>query len=197
MGPISTLCVFCGANPGRVPAHVAAARRLGALLADAGIGLVYGGASVGTMGELADAALERGGRVVGVIPEHQVADEIAHDGLTELHVVGSMHERKAMMAELSDGFVTLPGGIGTLEEFAEALTWSQLGLHAKPVGLLNTAGYYRDLLAFFDHAVAEGFLRAADRALVRSGPDPETLLAELRAAPAPADRRWRPVGDDR
>jgi len=102
-----------------------------------------------------------------------------------------------MMAELSDGFVTLPGGIGTLEEFAEALTWSQLGLHAKPVGLLNTAGYYRDLLAFFDHAVAEGFLRAADRALVRSGPDPETLLAELRAAPAPADRRWRPVGDDR
>nr|WP_085915296.1 MULTISPECIES: TIGR00730 family Rossman fold protein [Pseudonocardia] len=193
---MSTLCVFCGSNPGRVPEYVAAARRLGALLADAGIGLVYGGASVGTMGELADAALERGGRVVGVIPEHQLAGEIAHDGLTELHVVGSMHERKAMMAELSDGFVTLPGGIGTLEEFAEALTWSQLGLHAKPVGLLDTAGYYRDLLAFFDHAVAEGFLRAADRALVRSGPDPETLLAELRAASAPTDRRWQPVGDD-
>nr|WP_098955981.1 TIGR00730 family Rossman fold protein [Pseudonocardia sp. N23] len=190
---MACVCVFCGSNTGRDPAYLAGAQQLGSLLGHSGITLVYGGASVGTMGALADATLAAGGRVHGVIPRQHLGDEIAHGGLTELHVVGSMHERKALMAELADGFVALPGGLGTLEEFAEVLTWSQLGLHAKPTGLLDTVGYYAHFLAFLDHAVDEGFVRPADRSLVLSGTEPATLLERMRAWQPASDQRWEPV----
>jgi len=193
MVAINSLCVFCGSNTGRAGGYVHAARELGRLLAKERVTLVYGGASVGTMGVLADAVLDAGGSAIGVIPEHQVGEEIAHTGLTELHVVESMHERKAKMVELADGFVALPGGLGTLEEFAEALTWSQLGLHTKPTGLLNTAGYYQKFLEFLDHAVGEGFIRPADRSLVLDGVEPETLLDALRRWEPLDDQRWKPV----
>lgn len=191
--PLAAVCVFCGSNPGRTPVYLDAVAALARTLAGAGIRLVYGGASVGTMGALADGVLAAGGEVVGVIPEQQVGQEIAHEGLTRLHVVGSMHERKAAMAELSDGFVALPGGLGTLEEFAEIVTWSQLGLHDKPTGLLNTAGYYDGLLAFLDHAVDEMFLRPADRELVLVGDDPVSLLDRMRDWTPGPDRRWAAV----
>ena len=193
MTDIRSLCVFCGSNTGRDPTFLAGAQRLGTLLGSESITLVYGGASVGTMGALADAALAAGGQVHGVIPRQHLGDEIAHEGLTQLHVVGSMHERKALMGELADGFVALPGGLGTLEEFAEVLTWSQLGLHAKPTGLLDTAGYYAHFLAFLDHAVDEGFVRPADRGIVLSGTDPATLLERMRAWEPAQDQRWEPV----
>lgn len=180
------VCVFCGSNPGGRPEYLAAAAGLGRLLAGRGITVVYGGARVGTMGALADAALAAGGQVTGVIPEQLVAAEVAHDGLTTLHVVSSMHERKALMAELSDAFIALPGGLGTLEEFAEVTTWAQLGLHAKPTGLLNVLGYYDLLLSFLDHAAAERFLRPEHRALVLAGPGPDGLLAAM--------ERWQPPG---
>lgn len=193
MATITSLCVFCGSNTGRGPRYVDGARRLGRHLAEEGITVVYGGASVGTMGTLADAALEAGGTVIGVIPREQAGQEIAHQGLTELHVVESMHERKAKMVELAGGFIALPGGLGTLEEFAEVLTWSQLGIHSLPTGLLDTDGYYGHFLAFLDHAVAEGFLRQADRNLVLAGEDPAELVKALRAwAPAGA-QHWQPV----
>jgi hypothetical protein len=168
--------VFCGSNFGRRPEYSAAVRQLAQALVAADIDVVYGGARVGTMGLLADSALEAGGRVIGVIPSVLVDAEIAHGGLTELHVVGSMHERKARMAELSDGFIALPGGLGTLDELAEIITWSQLGLHDKPTGLLNVAGYYDDLLAFFDHAVEEGYLRSQHRGFIHSETDVHRLL---------------------
>jgi len=168
--------VFCGSNFGRRPEYSAAVRQLAQALVAAAIDVVYGGARVGTMGLLADSALEAGGRVIGVIPSVLVDAEIAHGGLTELHVVGSMHERKARMAELSDGFIALPGGLGTLDELAEIITWSQLGLHDKPTGLLNVAGYYDDLLAFFDHAVEEGYLRSQHRGFIHSETDVHRLL---------------------
>jgi uncharacterized protein (TIGR00730 family) len=176
--------VFCGSNPGRRPEYVAGAAALGAALAERGIRVVYGGAHVGTMGALADAVLAAGGEITGVIPAQLVAAEVAHPGLADLRVVGSMHERKAAMAALADGFIALPGGVGTLEEFAEAVTWSQLGLHAKPTGLLNLLGYYDDLLRFLDHAHAERFLRPAHRDLILAAADPVTLLDEM--------ARWRP-----
>lgn len=191
--PLSAVCVFCGSNPGRSPAYLDAVAALAGALARSGIRLVYGGASVGTMGALADGVLAAGGEVVGVIPEQQAGQEIAHEGLTALHVVGSMHERKAMMAELSDGFVALPGGLGTLEEFAEIVTWAQLGLHAKPTGLLNTAGYYDHLLAFLDHAVDELFLRPGDRELVLVGDDPPSLLDRMASWTPQPDRGWAAV----
>ncbi len=191
-----SLCVFCGSNPGRQPAYMESVRTLGHTLAAEKIRVVYGGAHVGTMGALADTVLAAGGEVVGVIPEQQVGDEVAHQGLTELHVVGSMHERKALMAELSDGFVALPGGLGTLEEFAEVVTWSQLGLHRKPTGLLNTAGYYDALLQFLDHAVAEGFLRPQDRALVLAETQVRPLLELMRAWVPEQEQRWRPAGGE-
>jgi len=190
---LSAVCVFCGSNPGRSPAYLDAVAARAATLAGRGTRLVYGGASVGTMGALADGVLAAGGEVVGVIPERQVGQEIAHDGLTALHVVGSMHERKATMATLSDGFVALPGGLGTLEEFAEIVTWSQLGLHDKPTGLLNTDGYYDRLLAFLDHAVTERFLRSADRELVLVGDDPVTLLDRMAGWTPQTGRRWAAV----
>lgn len=184
------VCVFCGSNPGRRPEYLAGAAGLARLLAGRGIGIVYGGAHVGTMGALADAALAAGGEVTGVIPRHLVEAEVAHEGLSKLHVVSSMHDRKALMAQLSDAFIALPGGLGTLEEFAEVTTWSQLGLHAKPTGLLNLLGYFDDLLRFLDHGVAERFIRPTHRDLVICQPEPAALLVALEEWQAPAGHKW-------
>ena len=166
------------------------AEQVGRALADARIGLVYGGASVGLMGTVADAALAAGGEVVGVIPQSLVDREIAHPGLSELHVVQSMHERKALMAELSDGFVALPGGTGTLDELFEVYTWTQLGLHAKPLGLLDVRGYYESLVAFLDHAVAERFVTAEHREMLVVADGPEALLEAFRRWRAPVRAKW-------
>jgi uncharacterized protein (TIGR00730 family) len=160
------VCVFCGSNSGAAPEYAAAAAELGRLLAERGLGLVYGGSNVGLMGTLADAALEGGGEVTGVIPRSLVEREVAHRGLTELLMVETMHERKARMADLADAFVAMPGGYGTFDELCEILTWAQLGIHSKPVGLLNTLGYWDPFLEFLDHAVAAGFLRPGHRQLV-------------------------------
>jgi uncharacterized protein (TIGR00730 family) len=175
------ICVFCGSSPGHDPRYLEAARTMGQTLARRGLGLVYGGGSVGLMGAVADAALAAGGEVIGVIPQVLQIRELAHRSLTTLHVVGSMHERKALMAELSDGFVALPGGMGTLEELSEVLTWAQLGLHARPIGLLDVAGYYQPLADFFDRAVGAGFLRPAHRALLLVGHEPGALLDRFAA----------------
>jgi uncharacterized protein (TIGR00730 family) len=188
--PLGSICVFCGSQPGADPAYVEAARDFGALLARRGIALVYGGAHVGLMGALADALLEDGGRVTGVIPQALWDREVGHTGLTELLVVDSMHERKALMAERADAFVALPGGAGTLEELFEAWTWAQLGIHAKPVGLLNVNGFWDPLLAMLDHMVEQRFVRAAQRAMVLVDEHPERLLARLAAYQAPAGPRW-------
>lgn len=184
------LCVFCGSSPGSEAAFGAAAGRLGRALAEAGIGLVYGGASVGLMGRLADSALAAGGEVIGVIPRALVDQEVAHHGLADLRVVGSMHERKALMADLADGFVALPGGLGTLDELFEILTWAQLGLHHKPVGLLDVQGYFAPLLAFLDGAVAARFLAPAHRAMLLVADDPAALLAAFRAYQPPPPFKW-------
>ncbi len=184
------VCVFCGSSPGRNSLYLDAARRMGRTLARRGIGLVYGGGGVGLMAAVADAALEEGGEVTGVIPRALQLRELAHDGLTTLHVVASMHERKAKMAELAHGFVALPGGMGTLEEFAEVLTWAQLGLHQRPVGLLDVAGYYRPLVAFFDHAEAEGFLKPEHRSLVLTADDPDALVDRFLVWEPPKLQRW-------
>ena len=173
------VCVFCGASSGRLPAYAEAARAVGVALAGRGLGVVYGGGRVGLMGAVADAALAAGGDVVGVIPKELVDRELAHGGLTELHVVGSLHERKALMAELADGFVALPGGFGTLDELLEQLTWSQLGLHAKPIGLLDVAGYWRPLIALARHATEEAFVRESDLRAIAISDDPEALLDRL------------------
>jgi uncharacterized protein (TIGR00730 family) len=173
------LCVFCGSAPGRGDRYVDAARSLGRLLAKRGITVVYGGASVGTMGVVADAALEAGGEVIGVIPEGLVDREIAHRRLTDLRVVGSMHARKAMMAELADGFVALPGGIGTLEELFEVWTLAHLGLHSKPLALLDLNGFYQPLRGLIDHMVEEMFLLPTSRDLVRFCADPEAAVSYL------------------
>jgi uncharacterized protein (TIGR00730 family) len=159
-------------------------------LAANGIGIVYGGSKVGLMGVLADAALKAGGEVIGVIPQVLVRKEVAHSGLSDLRVVGSMHERKALMADLSDAFIALPGGYGTLEEFCEVLTWAQLGLHRKPCGILNVEGYYDRLLAFFDHTVAEEFVKPVHRGMVLSDDHPESLVARLLAYHAPLIDKW-------
>jgi len=173
------VCVFCGSNPGVRPAYRQAAETLGRLLAVQGRTLVYGGGNVGLMGAVADAALGAGGRVVGVIPHHLVDREIGHTGVTELRTVRSMHERKQLMSDLSDTFVLLPGGLGSLEEFFEVWTWGQLGLHRKPYGLLNVDSYFDPLLAFLDHAVIERFVRQEHRELVLVDHDPERLLLRL------------------
>ncbi len=176
------LCVYCGSSTGLRPVYAEAATRLGEALGRRGFGLVYGGGRAGLMGVVADAVLNAGGKVVGVIPGPLARDEIAHTTLTELHVVPGMHERKALMAERASGFLTLPGGIGTYEEFFETLTWAALGLHAKPVGVLNVAGYFDPLFALLDHAVSEGFLRPEHLDLLLVSNDPEALAAELLAA---------------
>src|SRR5688500_5841728 len=184
------LCVFSGSSPGGHPDYAEATAALARALAGAGIGLVYGGASVGLMGTVADAALAAGGEVVGVIPQALVDREIAHPGLSELHVVQSMHERKALMADLSDGFVALPGGTGTLDELFEVYTWTQLGLHAKPLGLLDVRGYWTSLVAFLDHAVAERFVTAEHREMLVVADGPEALLDAFRRWRAPARAKW-------
>jgi uncharacterized protein (TIGR00730 family) len=176
---VRRVCVFCGASSGRLPAYGDAARAFGAAAAARGLGIVYGGGRVGLMGAVADAALAAGGEVIGVIPQELVARELAHGGLSELRVVGSLHERKALMAELSDGFVALPGGFGTLDELLEQLTWSQLGLHEKPVGLFDVEEYWRPLIALARHATEEGFVRESDLGAIAVGTDAEGLLDRL------------------
>jgi uncharacterized protein (TIGR00730 family) len=184
------LCVFSGSSPGAHPVYAEATAALGHALAGAGIGLVYGGASVGLMGTVADAALAAGGEVVGVIPQALVDREIAHPGLSELHVVQSMHERKALMADLSDGFVALPGGTGTLDELFEVYTWTQLGMQSKPLGLLDVRGYWTSLVAFLDHAVAERFVTAEHREMLVVADGPEALLDAFRRWRAPVRAKW-------
>jgi len=180
------ICVFCGSNAGARSEYAEAARALATVLAERKLGIVYGGGNVGLMGVLADAALARGGEVIGVIPQKLVDKEVAHRGVTELLVVETMHERKALMNDLSDAFLALPGGFGTLDEFFEVLTWAQLGFHGKPCALLNVAGYYDGMLAMLDHAVTERFLRPAHRELVIADTDPLRLLQRLSAfVPAP------------
>jgi uncharacterized protein (TIGR00730 family) len=187
---MKNICVYCGSSPGRIEAYADGARALAKALVARDLGLVYGGASVGIMGLVADSVLQLGGRAVGVIPEALKRKEIEHKGLTELHVTTSMHERKTLMAELSDGFIALPGGIGTFEEIFEVWTWAQLGFHAKPCGLLNVAGYYDGLTHFLDHSVAEQFVKAAHRATLLVEAQPEILLDRFASYVAPSVHKW-------
>jgi len=187
---VQSVCIYCGSSPGARPEYVAAAQSVGQLLAESGRTLVYGGGCVGLMGALADAALAAGGRVLGVIPQSLMEKEVGHRGLTELRIVGSMHERKAMMADLSDGFLTLPGGIGTLEEFFEIWTWGQLGLHAKPYGLLNVAGFFGPLLTFLDRLVSERFVKPEHRRMVLVEEDAPSLLARMSAHRVAQTAKW-------
>jgi uncharacterized protein (TIGR00730 family) len=178
---VRRVCVFCGSSPGARPAYAEAAEELATLLVAGGIGVVYGGGGVGLMGKLADAVLAQGGEITGVIPHALVDREIGHSGVHDMRTVGSMHERKALMGELSDAFVALPGGIGTLEELVEVFTWSQLGLHRKPCGLLDVEGYYEELAAFLDHAVRERFLREEHRSTLIVEREPAALLERMTA----------------
>ncbi|WP_428558435.1 MAG: TIGR00730 family Rossman fold protein [Solidesulfovibrio sp. DCME] len=187
---MQSVCVFCGSSSGFDPAYVDAANALGRLLAAEGLTLVYGGACVGLMGAVADAVLAAGGKAVGVLPDFLRRKELAHPKLTELHVVSSMHERKARMAELADGFIALPGGMGTLEEFCEIITWAQLGLHKKPCGLLNVQHYYDALLEFVSRMADEGFLRAEHKGLVLSHDKPGGLLAAMRSFEPLRVEKW-------
>jgi uncharacterized protein (TIGR00730 family) len=187
---VRRVCVYAGSNPGSDPAYAEAAAAFAATMAERGIGLVYGGGKVGLMGVLADTMLARGGEAIGVMPQSLIDREIGHPGLTELKVVDSMHERKALMAELSDAFVAVPGGIGTLEELIEVYTWSQLGIHDKACGVLNVKGYYDHLAALLDHAVAEGFLRPQHRAVLSVASEPAELLDRLAAYEAPTVGKW-------
>ncbi len=187
---VRSLCVFCGSSSGGRPEYAAAARGLGRLLGQRGIRLVYGGGNVGLMGVLADEVLAGGGQVIGVIPQHLMAKELGHAQVTELRVVDSMHERKALMAELSDAFVALPGGLGTLEELLEILTWAQLGLHAKPCGLLDVCDYYRPLREMLAHAAAEGFLRPEHEQLLVTATEPAELLDRLCNHQPPVLPKW-------
>ena len=187
---MARICVFCASTPGLRPSYAEGARALARALVEGGHSLVYGGGNVGLMGVIADAVMAQGGEVVGVIPHTLMAREIGHTGVTRLHVVDSMHERKALMADLSDAFVALPGGVGTFEELFEAITWTQLGLHRKPCGLLNVDGFYDGLLQFLDHAWAEGFIKPETRAIVSAGTDPAALLRTLLATPMPAVPQW-------
>ena len=186
---LKRICVFCGSSPGARPEYAAAAGNVGRLLAQRKIGLVFGGGKVGLMGHVAQAAREAGGEVIGVIPRALLEKKVACTGLADLRVVTTMHERKALMAELSDGFMALPGGLGTLEEIFEILTWAQLGMHEKPCGLLNVGNYFTPLLAFLDRVVAEGFLDAAHRSAILAAKDAEELLRQFEAhQPVAADK---------
>jgi uncharacterized protein (TIGR00730 family) len=187
---LQRICVFCGSSSGNQPIYTRTAETIGRLLALRGVELVYGGGKVGLMGTVADACLKHGGRVVGVIPQLLVDKEVAHTGLTELRIVGSMHERKALMADLSDAFIALPGGFGTWEEFFEILTWSQLGIQRKACALLNVNGYYDPLLQMADNAVAEGFVRPAHRDLLLSDEDAARLLDRLHNYVVPGVDKW-------
>ena len=187
---LHSVCVFCAANPGVHPAYVERAAAMGRHLARSGRRLVYGGGRTGLMGAIADAALEAGGEVIGIMPRHLVDREVAHTGLTELRIVASMHERKALLAELSDGFVAMPGGLGTLEELFEIWTWGQLGLHPKPCGLLQDEEFFTPLLAFLDHAVEAGFIRAENRAMLVVDDDPAAVIFRMESVRLPAVPRW-------
>jgi uncharacterized protein (TIGR00730 family) len=191
---IRRLAIFCGSNPGVRPDYVEAARSLGRLLAQRGIGIVYGGSNVGLMAALADAMTGEFGDIIGVIPRMLVDREVANTALTDLRIVDSMHQRKAMMAELADGFIALPGGIGTLEEFFETWTWGQLGMHTKPCGLLNVAGYFNPLLEFLDHAVAERFVRDVHRGMIVVESDPAALLSRFESYEPPRVVKWLNAG---
>lgn len=190
MGKLSRVCVFCGSSEGRDPVYRNAAQAFGKALARRGLGLVYGGGSVGLMGVIADTVLAAGGEVTGIIPDSLATREIRHDGLTALHVVPTMHARKAKMAELSEAFVALPGGYGTLEELFEVVTWAQLGLHGKPIALLNVGGYFDGLLGCIDSAVAEGFIRPEHRRLLMAGLEPDALLDALERYEPQALPKW-------
>ena len=185
-----TMCVFCGSREGERTSYVEAARLVGKTLARRGLRVVYGGGKVGLMGAVADAALEEGGEVVGVIPEALVSNEIAHAGLTKLHVVGSMHERKKLMVDLSEGFMTLPGGYGTMEEFFEILSWAQLSIHEKPCALLDVDGYYEPLSALFGKMVEEGFVHPGHRSLVLVEQDLDVLLDLMELYTPPGTKKW-------
>ena len=182
-----TICVFCGSRPGKRPEYRTQAEQLGRILTREGIRLIYGGGQVGLMGIIADAVLASGGEVTGVIPQMLMDREVGHRNLTKLHVVGSMHERKAMMAELAEGFIAMPGGIGTFEELFEIWTWAQLGLHHKPIGLMNAGNYYDDLLRFLDHAEGEGFLGERHRQILMTDEHPERLLQRMRDTVIPPE----------
>ena len=182
---MQTICVFCGSSPGSQPEYLQMARQLGQILAERKITLIFGGSKVGIMGEIAKTTLEAGGEVIGVIPEKLVKMEVAYQGLSQLHVVNTMHERKAMMAELSDGFIAMPGGLGTIEEFFEVLTWNQLGMQNKPCGLLNICGYYDKLLEFVDVAVDQLFVKDCYRDMILVDQAPETLLEKMSAYQPP------------
>jgi len=198
MNAMKRICVFCGSSPGARPDYARAARQIGALLAQRKIGLIFGGGKVGMMGQLAQAALENNGDVIGVIPRGLHERNVAFSGLSDLRVVGSMHERKALMAELADAFMALPGGLGTLDEMFEILTWGQLGMHRKPCGLLNIAGYFTPLLDFLDRVVAEGFLDAAHRSMILVSGDPEDLLRQFETYQSPtADKAEWALGLER
>ena len=184
------ICVYCGSSSGKDGAYLSAAHELGQTMAEQNIGLVYGGASIGVMGAVADAVLTSGGEVIGVIPEVLARKEVAHYGLTELKIVKSMHERKSLMEELSQGFVALPGGLGTLEELFEILTWSQLGLHQKPIGLLNIQGYYDQLIGFINHSVEEQFVKAEQRKMLLVDSQAELLLEQMANYTAPTGEKW-------
>ena len=184
------VCVYCGSSPGKSPEYIASARELANELVTRNIGLVYGGASVGIMGELADTVLAGGGEVIGVIPQSLVDKEVSHSGLTELRIVNSMHERKAIMAEISDGFIALPGGLGTIEELFEVLTWSQLGLHKKPCALLNVKQYYSSLCSFLDHAVDEQFVKPNHREMLLVEKRSSKLLDAMESYKSPAVDKW-------
>lgn len=187
---VRQICVYCGSSPGKRPEYIEEAKKLAELLVREGIGLVYGGASVGIMGSLADTVLNNGGQVTGIIPEGLVSKEVAHNGLTDLQVVSSTHERKFAMAEQSDGFIALPGGLGTIEELFEVLTWSQLGFHQKPVGLLNVCGYYDHLSSFLDHAVSEEFVKQDHRHMLMVEENPQTLIEGFKNYEPPSVEKW-------
>ena len=187
---MKTVCVFCGSSTGGNSKYINAARELGTYLAENELALVYGAGNVGLMGQVAQSALAGGGKVIGVIPEFLVKKEVVYREITDLRIVGSMHERKALMAELSDGFVAMPGGFGTLEETVEVLTWGQLGLHKKPIGLLNIEGYYNRLNEFFAHMVAEEFLRDAHRKMIMIDDNPADLISAMQNFSPPKVKKW-------
>lgn len=187
---LKRICVYCGSSKGKNPAYTQAAAQLGRALHERGISLVYGGAAIGVMGAVANSILEAGGEAIGIIPKALALKEVAHDHLTELHVVDSMHERKAMMAELSDGFIALPGGWGTLEELFEMLTWTQLGFHHKPCGLLNIKGYYDGLIGFLNTAFEQQFVKEMYRPMLLTSDNPDDLLAQYAGYQAPQVRKW-------
>lgn len=184
------ICVFCGSNKGVRSAYITAAKALGQAFVKKNIGLVYGGGKVGLMGVIADEVLALGGEAIGIIPQSLVQREVAHQNLTKQHIVNTMHERKALMAELSDGFIAMPGGMGTFDEFCEILTWAQLGIHQKPCGILNVENYFTSLLTMFDHAVAEGFLRDLHRAMILAATEPDGLLDALAAYQPQQAEKW-------